>query len=261
VAGFLDCVKQKKGYAVQLYLKAGFSPNVRDSAGWTPLMCAAAQGDLSIATTLLQAKADVNAESRDSADAYHVAVKSGYLDMAAMLVETGAHLALAEVSAFHLAEAKRALADGYDPDKPIMETKLGETKWGRVADARKHLESISQTAVEYPAAQALFKEVARREKKVEADVAFVTREALAAVRTGLAGKLEVAFLSSGMDVSVKLSGEDETTIRLVYVLWSRPLIFKLLSEGDFRQNLRNAGFRKLIFDDKYENTWSFDLTE
>lgn len=69
---------------------------------------------------------------------------------------------LALTSAQHLAEARRALADGYKPNKDPR-----KASWGKVAAARWHLESIKPADAEYADAQALLKEVAGREKSVE----------------------------------------------------------------------------------------------
>jgi hypothetical protein len=44
----------------------------------------------------------------------------------------------------HLAEAKRALADGYKPNKDSK-----KATWGEVAAARWHLKAIGQSAPEY----------------------------------------------------------------------------------------------------------------
>lgn len=64
-------------------------------------------------------------------------------------------------SAQHLSEAKRALADGYKPNKDPK-----KTSWGEVAAAKWHLKAIGAGAAEYPEAQELLKEVARREKQI-----------------------------------------------------------------------------------------------
>jgi hypothetical protein len=65
-------------------------------------------------------------------------------------------------SAQHLAEAKRALADGYKPNKDPQ-----KTQWGEIAAAKWHLRAIASTAAEYREAQELLKEVARRERQIE----------------------------------------------------------------------------------------------
>lgn len=65
-------------------------------------------------------------------------------------------------SAQHLSEAKRALADGYKPNKDPK-----KASWGEVAAAKWHLKAIGASAAEYPEAQELLKEVGRREKQIE----------------------------------------------------------------------------------------------
>lgn len=65
-------------------------------------------------------------------------------------------------SAQHISEAKRALADGYKPNKDPK-----KASWGEVAAAKWHLKAIGASAAEYQEAQELLKEVARREKQIE----------------------------------------------------------------------------------------------
>lgn len=69
---------------------------------------------------------------------------------------------LALTTAQHLSEAKRALTDGYRPDKDPQ-----KAKWGEVAAAKWHLKAIGAGTPEYREAQELLKEVARREKQAE----------------------------------------------------------------------------------------------
>ena len=65
-------------------------------------------------------------------------------------------------SAQHLAEARRALADGYKPNKDPK-----KAAWGEVAAARWHLKAIISGTPEYGEAQELLKEVVKREKQIE----------------------------------------------------------------------------------------------
>jgi hypothetical protein len=65
-------------------------------------------------------------------------------------------------SAQHLSEARRALADGYKPNKDPQ-----KAQWGEVAAAKWHLKAIGATAAEYREAQELLREVARRERQIE----------------------------------------------------------------------------------------------
>lgn len=73
----------------------------------------------------------------------------------------------------HLAEGKRALAEGYSPSSDPKKAAVGE-----VAAARWHLKAIASAAPEYREAQELLKEVARRERQAEA----AAKQAAAAAR-------------------------------------------------------------------------------
>jgi rubrerythrin len=64
-------------------------------------------------------------------------------------------------AAQHLAEAKKALADGYRPDKDPR-----KTSWGEVAAARWHLKAIGAASPEHREARELLKEVERREREM-----------------------------------------------------------------------------------------------
>jgi hypothetical protein len=62
---FGRCIAERKGEASALFLQAGFSPDMQDSAG-VPLLCLAARaGDRSILSMLLEAGASVNIRAED----------------------------------------------------------------------------------------------------------------------------------------------------------------------------------------------------
>jgi hypothetical protein len=42
---------------------------------------------------------------------------------------------------------------------------------------------------------------------------------------------------------------------------SRPLVYKLLNDTEFVANRKREGFRRAIFTDGYDRTWSIDLTK
>lgn len=145
----------------------------------------------------------------------------------------------------HLANAKKALADGYVPS--------GKNKaWGRVKDARESLQLINYTDKEYAEAQKLLREVERREAEIE-------EWSKTAARKLVAEQMERNYLEKNMDVTVTVSGPNNTTIKLKYVLISRPLVYQLTNDSEFMGNLRSAGFKKVIFTDGYFNTWTQDL--
>lgn len=78
-------------------------------------------------------------------------------------------------------------------------------------------------------------------------------------RAEFVSRYEDALLSKGMDVVVTASSPEKTTFKMKYVLMNRPLVHKLINEGDMLENLHGRGFTKAIFTDGYDKTWTFDL--
>jgi hypothetical protein len=157
-------------------------------------------------------------------------------------------------SADHLAEGNAALQDGYKPNKDIM-----KTKWGRIDDAKKHLAAINSNAQEYNEAQKLLKEVNRRNAEIKKASEIIARKVSIKLREELSKRMEENLLKKGMDAEVYVSGLDKTTMRIKYVLFSRPFIYKLVNEGELLDNLEKSGFKKVIFDNKFGQTWTYTL--
>ena len=153
----------------------------------------------------------------------------------------------------HLNEARKALAEG-KPHKDPM-----KTSFGRVDDARKHLAAIKEGVLEYTEAQKLMKEVERREKEIKKVSEVVAKKIMIKQRERIAEEMERNYLSEGMDVHIRLSGPEKTIMKMEYVLFSRPLVYKIVNETDFLANLKKAGFQKVIFDDRYNYSWTYDL--
>ena len=154
----------------------------------------------------------------------------------------------------HLMEARKALMDGYKPDEEPT-----KTSWGRVYDARIHLEAIKDDSPEYAEAQRLMDEVKRREAEIERVSAVLTREYLKKQREEVVGKLERYFAGKDMYVHVQLEGEEETVLRLEYIFWSRPLVYRVVNGTGFLPALKNIGFKKVIFDATHDYSWTYDL--
>lgn len=147
----------------------------------------------------------------------------------------------------HLAYAKQALAENYKPHKDPM-----KTTWGRVDDARRHLEAIPPDAREHAEAQKLLAEVRRRETEIE-------RLAKRGARQLVVEEMERKMLSEGHDFQFSLSGPEKNVLTVKYVLMSRPLVYKLTNESDFLTNMKKAGFTKIIFTDGFRESWTYDL--
>jgi hypothetical protein len=157
----------------------------------------------------------------------------------------------------HLSEAKKALNDGYRPNKDIM-----KTTWGRVTDAKNHLLSIPKNSPEWTGeGQKLWKEVERREKEINKAAEILTEKLMTEQRKKFAEQYEIALLDKGMDTTISTSGNSRTILRIEWILMSRPLVYKFINDESAMSNLRKLGFKKITFTDGYYHTWSHNLNE
>jgi hypothetical protein len=99
------------------------------------------------------------------------------------------------------------------------------------------------------------------EREVEVQKAAAEEEAsrLEPERLAYGEQLEEEYLKGGLDVFVRVTGPRLTTIRLTYVLMSRPMAYQLTHNGAFMSLLRAKGFRQLILTDGCGATWDYDL--
>ncbi|MNF67105.1 hypothetical protein D3C84_489110 [compost metagenome] len=78
-------------------------------------------------------------------------------------------------------------------------------------------------------------------------------------RTIYASASEKIFVKSGMDVEVSATGSKKEQLRLKYVLMSQPLVYKFQNEVKLPEQARAIGFKKIIYSDGYDHTWTVDL--
>ena len=74
-----------------------------------------------------------------------------------------------------------------------------------------------------------------------------------------ASTAEEIFVKNGMDVKVTASGAKKDQLRLKYVLMSQPLVYKFQNEMKINDQARVFGFKKIIYTDGYDETWTVDL--
>jgi hypothetical protein len=79
-------------------------------------------------------------------------------------------------------------------------------------------------------------------------------------RTIYASATEEIFVKSGMDVKVSATGSKKEKLRLKYVLMSQPLVYKFQNEVKLTEQARSFGFKKIIYTDGYDETWTVDLS-
>jgi hypothetical protein len=146
----------------------------------------------------------------------------------------------------HVAEIKKAL-EAWTPHKDPM-----KTYWGRLDDADRHYAILPAEDQRRPDVVKLKAELERRKKESSRLAGIATREVFAR-------QLEKNYLDQGLDVYVSLHGQDNTTLKLKFVLFSRPLVHKFTNDAGAMAALRKAGFKKVILTDGYNQTWTLDL--
>ena len=154
----------------------------------------------------------------------------------------------------HLDEAKKALADGYkinaDPTKTV---------WGRVNDARKHLNAIGPGSLLYISAQNLMRKTFSREKHIEHMCVNVANQLMVRQREMFTNELEHYYANRGMFVDVELSGPDKTSMKLTCSLFCEASIDKIADQTNFFMHLKKAGFKVVVLGDNEENKWTYKL--
>lgn len=85
----------------------------------------------------------------------------------------------------------------------------------------------------------------------------------AQTRALFASATEESLVKNGLDVRVSVVGKDRKTLRVSYVLMSKPLVYKFQNEGKLAQSAGTAGFKKIIYtnglDSSLGETWTVDL--
>src|SRR5207248_364871 len=113
-------------------LGRGANPNKRTPLGYTPLMVAAALGEVQITDMLLAAGADVHVvDSRLGATPLHRAAQGGVIDCARLILDRGAFINLQSATVGHT-----PLVDAVWSKKPAMVKFLLER--GAALDVRGH---------------------------------------------------------------------------------------------------------------------------
>jgi hypothetical protein len=73
--------------------------------------------------------------------------------------------------------------------------------------------------------------------------------------------LERAMLGKGFNTEVQAKGASKQVLEYKYALMSKALMYKLANEGRTLESARNVGFKKLIFTDGFNSSWTYDLTK
>lgn len=156
-------------------------------------------------------------------------------------------------AAEHLDLAKKALA-GWKPHKDPA-----KAEWGDLKGASIHLKAIKESDPEYPEAKKLSEAVKARQDEVNNALLALAAKEAAQRRKDIAEKMELHFLDSGMDVHVSAAGKDGATLKIDYVLMSRPFAHKFINAKEQINILKLTGFKRIEFWDGRQERWSYDM--
>jgi hypothetical protein len=133
--------------------------------------------------------------------------------------------------------------------------------WGKVKPAQVVLTSIRDPVSSGQADRraTLTAKADRQSKRVEQWAKGAAEEFMVQQRREMANRMETGMLDKGMDVTVRAEGKNATTLRIKYVLMSRPLVHQFQKNGEFFSNLQKAGFKRVIMTDGYDDTWTWNL--
>jgi hypothetical protein len=151
----------------------------------------------------------------------------------------------------HLKEAKKALADGYKPNKNPL-----KTVWGRVYDAQRHLSAINRRAKEYKEAQRLMNEVRARMEGIDKVSSTLARRLMIKQREMVADEFEFLYLAKGFDARIALSGPDKSYLKMECLPLSEAFILKIVQDTDLLLYLERAGFKRVALGDGEHFTWT-----
>jgi hypothetical protein len=155
----------------------------------------------------------------------------------------------------HLAVAKEILK----PDTPD----------DRIAEGMKHLQAVQGTPLEaqgtalrmhYEAQKAQARRVFDIEaaKSMKRATEESERQEILG-RDAMAKSIENGMLSEGYDVDVNAIGANHTTLRIRFILVNKAFAYQTAHSPDIINSARDAGFKKLVLTDGYDEQWHIDL--
>jgi len=78
-------------------------------------------------------------------------------------------------------------------------------------------------------------------------------------RSVFASTMEQKMMEKGFNMDVKALGRTKTSLQLKFALMSKALVYNFRNEGNIDQTAKRLGFKKIIFTDGFDSTWTVDL--
>jgi len=127
-------------------------------------------------------------------------------------------------------------------------------------ETEKHLLKIPKDA------QAILKKIkyAIHQKELDAKRRSIAqdkraREQAIKIRKEIAAGLERQYLDNGADVYVTTSGSNHTTLRIKWVLMSRPEVYDTINRTREMDTFKALGFKEIVFSNGFGDAWTHRL--
>jgi hypothetical protein len=140
----------------------------------------------------------------------------------------------------------------------------------QITEALRHLKAIPSAAPEDAKAKTLEQRLMALQKKrqdqsararwqAEKDLAVLQAKLKRTLRDKMAKDMENSLLDEGFNVDVSAIGDDHTVLHLKWVLVDKAMAHNFSKQGDFFQNAREVGFKRIEITDGYESSWYWNL--
>ncbi|MGB8993143.1 MAG: hypothetical protein WCD80_13900 [Desulfobaccales bacterium] len=131
---------------------------------------------------------------------------------------------------------------------------------GNLVEAKRHLAAISENSPEYKEIKKLEPKIKQLEREIDRQAKIITEKFMVISRKKYAKDYENLLLNNArLDTTITTSGKNNTTLKFKCILVSRVFVNELTKDGKIINHWRSMGFKKIIFTNGYNETWTMNL--
>jgi hypothetical protein len=139
----------------------------------------------------------------------------------------------------------------------------------RIDDGMKHLQALKGTPLERQGEAVRSRYEAQKKQAEKAQAAAAERQKKAAeadskreaelARIAMAKSIEDGILAQGYDVDVNAIGTNHTVLRIRFPVVDKSLAYMIAHNQETIETSRQAGFKRIVLTDGYDELWHIDL--
>jgi hypothetical protein len=111
----------------------------------------------------------------------------------------------------------------------------------------------------------VYYEKSNNNNKIKKDVYLKSKQLLPKVvflrKLVFAKNLERKMLEDGHDMMIDVKGKNGDILEFKWALMSRPFVYQIATKTNFLDNAKNCEFKKVIFTDGFDSSWTYDLNK